>query len=55
MSTLTIGISAATLVNIKEELSALRGKIAVMAENERAADRIYQLNMQLFPLSNTYE
>jgi uncharacterized protein (TIGR02147 family) len=55
MSTLTISISAATLVNIKEELSALRGKIAVMAENERAADRIYQFNMQLFPISNTYE
>jgi uncharacterized protein (TIGR02147 family) len=55
MSTLTIGISSATLANIKEELSALRGKIAVIAENERAADRIYQFNMQLFPISNTYE
>ena len=55
MSTLTISISAETLANIKEDLSALRGKIAAMAENEPAADRIYQLNMQLFPMSDTYE
>jgi len=55
MSTLTISISSETFAHIKEELSALRNKIAVMAENEPTADRIYQFNMQLFPMSNTYE
>ncbi len=55
MSTLTIGISSETLANIKEELSVVRGKIAAMAENEPAADRIYQLNMQLFPMTDIHE
>jgi uncharacterized protein (TIGR02147 family) len=54
LSTLTIGISASTLAAIKGELAATRNKIAMLAEKDDAADRVYQLNIQLFPLSNTY-
>ena len=55
LSTLTLGISEATMRAIKEELAAVRNKIAVLAEKDAAADRVYQLNMQLFPVSDTYQ
>ncbi|MBN1130894.1 MAG: TIGR02147 family protein [Chitinispirillaceae bacterium] len=53
LSTLTLGISAATMTAIKEELAAVRNKIATLAEQEREPDRVFQLNMQFFPLSDT--
>jgi uncharacterized protein (TIGR02147 family) len=52
LSTLTLGISEATVTAIKEELTALRNKIAVLAGNDGAADQVYQLNMQFFPMSD---
>jgi uncharacterized protein (TIGR02147 family) len=55
MSTLTLSISCATVKTIKEELAALRGKIAEMARKEPAADRVYQFNMQLFPMTDIHE
>jgi uncharacterized protein (TIGR02147 family) len=54
LSTLTLGISEATMKAIKEELSAVRNTIAALAEKDAAADRVYQLNMQFFPMSDTY-
>jgi uncharacterized protein (TIGR02147 family) len=55
LSTLTLGISEATMKAIKEELSAVRNTIAALAEKDSAADRVYQLNMQFFPMSDTYQ
>jgi uncharacterized protein (TIGR02147 family) len=55
MSTLTLSISCATFKTIKEELAALREKIAEMARKEPAADRVYQFNMQLFPMTDIHE
>jgi uncharacterized protein (TIGR02147 family) len=55
MSTLTLGISENTLVQVKEELAAVRNKIAGLAENDITADRIFQLNIQLFPMSDKSE
>jgi uncharacterized protein (TIGR02147 family) len=55
MSTLTLGISENTLIQIKEELAAVRNKIAGLAENDVCADRIFQLNIQLFPVSDKSE
>ncbi|MBN2037014.1 MAG: TIGR02147 family protein [Chitinispirillaceae bacterium] len=55
LSTLTLGISEATMKEIKEELAAVRNKIAALAEKDGAADRVVQLNMQLFPLSDAYK
>ena len=52
MSTLTLGISEKTMQEIKGDLAALRSKIAAMAEKDTAADQIFQLNMQLFPVSD---
>lgn len=52
MSTMTLGISEATLAQIKEELATVRNKIAGLAENDVSADRIFQLNIQLFPISD---
>jgi uncharacterized protein (TIGR02147 family) len=52
MSTMTLGISESTLAKIKEELAAVRNKIAGLAENDTTADRIFQLNIQLFPMSD---
>jgi uncharacterized protein (TIGR02147 family) len=51
LSTLTLGISEASVKVIKEELAVLRDKIAALAEKDKAADRVFQLNMQFFPLS----
>jgi uncharacterized protein (TIGR02147 family) len=53
LSTLTLGISASTVTAIKSELAATRNKIAAFAEKDNAADRVYQLNIQFFPLSDT--
>jgi uncharacterized protein (TIGR02147 family) len=54
LSTLTLGISEATMKAVKEELSAVRNKIAALAEKDAAADRVFQLNMQFFPMSDLY-
>jgi uncharacterized protein (TIGR02147 family) len=53
MSTMTLSISDATLKQIKDDLAALRNKIAGLAEKDGSADQIFQLNMQLFPMSNS--
>jgi uncharacterized protein (TIGR02147 family) len=55
MSTLTLGISENTLFQIKDELAAVRNKIAGLAENDTEADRIFQLNIQLFPMTEKSE
>lgn len=53
LSSLTLGISDASVKAIKEELAAVRDRIAALAEKDTAADRVFQLNMQLFPLSDS--
>lgn len=55
LSTLTLGISEATMKAIKEELAAVRNKITALAEKDNTADRIFQLNMQFFPMSDRYQ
>ncbi len=52
LSTLTLGVSGETMKAIKEELAALRNKIAMLAERDNAADRVCQLNIQFFPVSD---
>lgn len=54
-STLTLGISDSTKSLIKEELAAVRHRVASLAEKDVSPDRAYQLNMQFFPLSDTCE
>ena len=55
LSTLTLGISDATKKLIKDELAGVREKIAALAEKDSDPNRVYQLNMQFFPLSDRYE
>lgn len=52
LSTLTLAVSDKTKTIIKEELAAVRSKIASLAENDNKPDRVFQLNMQFFPLSD---
>ncbi|MBN1757940.1 MAG: TIGR02147 family protein [Chitinispirillaceae bacterium] len=54
LSTLTLGISEETIHAVKEELASLRNKLAALAEKDHAADRVFQLNMQFFPLSERF-
>jgi uncharacterized protein (TIGR02147 family) len=51
MSGLTLGISAAAYEEIVEKIQKFRAEIAGIADRDDAADRVYQLNLQLFPLS----
>ncbi len=55
LSTLTLGVSDRTKMLIKEELSSVRNKISLLAEKDPAPDRVFQLNMQFFPLSERYD
>ncbi len=51
ISTMTVGISVGNIGRVKELLSETRKEIATLAESDDNADSVYQLNMQLFPLS----
>jgi uncharacterized protein (TIGR02147 family) len=52
MTGLTLGISEKTYEKICMEIQAFQEKIMGIAESDDAADRVYQLNFQLFPTSN---
>jgi uncharacterized protein (TIGR02147 family) len=51
MSSLTLSISESTYTTMKEELTSLRNKFLTMAKHDESPDRVYQINLQLFPLS----
>ena len=48
---LTMGISAEDYEQIVQELDACRKRIAQIALNSRGTERVYRLNLQLFPLT----
>lgn len=50
---LTLGISQKTYETICEEIQNFQSKIMELVEKDKDADRVYQLNFHLFPLSNT--
>ncbi len=51
ISTLTLGISREKITEVKDILAETRKKIAAVAEADDGADSVFQLNIQLFPLS----
>ena len=51
ISNLTVCLSEATMKKISGEIAALRQKILTLSENDHDADRVYQCNVQLFPVS----
>lgn len=53
MSTLTLSVSEESYLWIKEEIKNLREKVINRVQKETKADRVYQMNYNLFPLSAT--
>lgn len=51
ISNLTVTLSAETLRRVREAISALRHEILAQSEDDDDADRVYQCNIQLFPIS----
>jgi len=51
ISTLTASVSEAGFDRIKEEIAAFRKRLAVLIEKDELADRVCQINFQLFLLS----
>lgn len=51
ISTLTLSISETGLMRIKEKIKEYRRELLEIAKADESADRVYQLNLQLFPLS----
>lgn len=50
-SGLTLGISAEAYEKICSEINLFQKRILAIAENDNNSDRVYQLNLQLFPVS----
>lgn len=51
ISNLTVCLSEPTMKKISDEIIALRQKVLTLSENDTDADRVYQCNIQLFPVS----
>jgi uncharacterized protein (TIGR02147 family) len=51
ISTLTIGISSEEMIRIKEIIRTARQEILAVAQNSKRREYVYQLNVQLFPMS----
>ncbi len=54
-STLTLGIAPELLPIVKDILADARRRIGELAEASETASRAYQVNMQVFPLSASYD
>jgi uncharacterized protein (TIGR02147 family) len=51
ISTLTIGISSEEIIQVKEIIKRARQEILAVAESSKKREYVYQLNVQLFPMS----
>ncbi len=51
LSGLTLGVSEKTYEKMVERLAEVRQELVEMAVNDSGADRVYNLNMQLYPVS----
>lgn len=52
LSTLTLSINSDTYEKIREKLSVLRSEILALAGSTEVPTDVYQLNMQIFPLTS---
>lgn len=52
-STLTLSVSGEGFRRIRDEIGAFRAHLLRIASRGRKADRVYQINLQLYPLSTT--
>ena len=55
LSSVTFSVSEEMYKEVQEEIRRCRRKIMEIAKNCSAPDRVYQFNMQLFPLTERYE
>jgi uncharacterized protein (TIGR02147 family) len=53
-SSVTFSVSKKDFEEIQEEIRRARRKIMEIAKNSENPDRVYQLNVQLFPMTETY-
>jgi uncharacterized protein (TIGR02147 family) len=51
ISTLTVGTTEAGAQRISDELASFIKRLAELVEKDDPADRVYQINLQVFPLS----
>ena len=52
-SGLTMGVSEECLAVLKEELAAFRQRVRKIVADDKEAERVFRLNLQLFPLSGS--
>ncbi len=55
ISTMTMNIDAQTLTDLKVIVREFQANVAKLVENSPKSDRVYHLNLQLFPLSRLPE
>ncbi len=55
LSSVSFSISGSDYEKIQEEVRLCRQKILEIAKNSASPDRVYQFNIQLFPLTERYE
>jgi uncharacterized protein (TIGR02147 family) len=51
LSTVTLNVAESALPEIRDHINRFRSSLISMINNYRGSDRVYQLNVQLFPLS----
>lgn len=51
LSTITATLSAESVEKVKAAIGALRATVLTLAEQDEKVDRVYQMNIQLFPLT----
>ncbi|NLD99249.1 MAG: TIGR02147 family protein [Fibrobacter sp.] len=51
ISNITIKLSETAMKQLSAEIAALRQKILTLSENDHTSDRVYQCNLQLFPVT----
>ncbi len=51
ISTMTAGVSQACFLAVKKEIQAFRRHLSRLVEKDTGHDRVYQLNLQFFPVS----
>jgi uncharacterized protein (TIGR02147 family) len=55
LSSVTLSVSAGDFIRIQDEVRAFRRKIMDIAKNSKNPNRVYQYNVQIFPLTKKYE
>jgi len=54
LSSVTLTMSTEDFIKVEEEIRALRRTIMDMASRSRAPNRVWQVNLQIFPLTKEY-